>query len=37
MKHAHPKLEWPGWATGALALTVVTCLVTIAVTLNDIW
>jgi hypothetical protein len=31
------KIEWPGWSTAALLLVVLTSLVTIAATLNDIW
>jgi hypothetical protein len=30
-------LDWPGWATIALALVLLTCILTIAATLNDIW
>jgi len=30
-------LLWPAWATWALAAVVVTSLVTIAATINDIW
>jgi hypothetical protein len=31
------EIDWPGWATPALVLVVLTSLVTIAATLNDIW
>ena len=35
---SEPKpIDWPGWATGALALVVLTALVTLAATINDIW
>jgi hypothetical protein len=32
-----PKLEWPRWASIALAAIVVTSVVTIIATINDIW
>jgi hypothetical protein len=31
-----PKLAWPRWANWALALVILTSLLTIAATLNDI-
>lgn len=31
------KLEWPGWATWAVVFIVLTSVLTIAATLNDIW
>jgi hypothetical protein len=33
----HPLLEWPWWANWALASVIVTAIVTIAATINDIW
>jgi hypothetical protein len=30
-------MPWPSWATFAVAAVIVTCLVTIAATINDIW
>jgi hypothetical protein len=30
-------LLWPRWATWSLVAVVVTALITIAITLNDIW
>jgi len=30
-------LEWPGWASIALVATVLTAVLTIAATINDIW
>jgi hypothetical protein len=30
------KLAWPGWANWALALVIITSLLTIGATLNDI-
>jgi hypothetical protein len=33
----HPRLEWPEWATWALLGVIVTAVVTIAATNNDIW
>jgi hypothetical protein len=30
-------MEWPRWASAALAAIVVTALVTILATINDIW
>ncbi len=37
MTREQPKLLWPTWATVALIAVIVTTLVTIAATLNDIW
>jgi hypothetical protein len=37
MKTPERAMAWPGWATWALLAVVVTSLVTIAATLNDIW
>ena len=37
MAERTPKLEWPPWASWALLAVFVTCLVTIAATINDIW
>ena len=37
MDHGHNNLEWPAWATWALVAVLVTALVTIAATINDIW
>lgn len=35
---SEPKpINWPGWATWALVLVMLTALVTLAATLNDIW
>jgi len=31
------KLEWPWWSTWAAVFIVLTCVATIAATLNDIW
>jgi hypothetical protein len=30
-------IEWPTWASWALAAVVLTSLITIAATINDIW
>jgi hypothetical protein len=30
-------IAWPTWSTWALIAVIVTCLVTIAATINDIW
>lgn len=30
-------IEWPRWATFALVATVLTSILTLAATLNDIW
>jgi hypothetical protein len=32
-----PRLEWPGWATVVLAAIIVTAILTVAATINDIW
>jgi hypothetical protein len=32
-----PLLEWPAWATWALIAVLVSSIVTIAATINDIW
>ena len=37
MSNEKKSLEWPAWATLTLVATVLTCLVTIGATLNDIW
>jgi len=37
MKGPESRLDWPNWATGALVLVVLTSILTIAATLNDIW
>jgi hypothetical protein len=37
MKGSETGLDWPSWATGALALVVLTSILTVAATLNDIW
>jgi len=31
------KIKWPNWASFALGAILVTALITIAATLNDIW
>jgi hypothetical protein len=31
------KLLWPKWASWALVAVIITCLLTIAATINDIW
>jgi hypothetical protein len=31
------QLHWPGWATMALIATMLTAIITIAATINDIW
>jgi hypothetical protein len=31
------RILWPNWATWALVAVVVTCILTIAATINDIW
>ena len=31
------QIEWPSWATWALMGVVLTAIVTVAATLNDIW
>ena len=37
MENPARHILWPGWATWALIAVVVTSLVTIAATINDIW
>jgi len=37
MENPSRKVLWPGWATSALLAVVVTSLLTIAATINDIW
>ena len=37
MKHPASELLWPSWATWALVAVVLTSLLTIAATINDIW
>ena len=37
MKIAGHDVEWPVWATGALVATVLTAILTVAATINDIW
>jgi hypothetical protein len=37
MKHPANELLWPSWATWALVGVVLTSLLTIAATINDIW
>jgi hypothetical protein len=37
MEPRQQDLEWPRWATWALIAVVLTSLLTIAATLNDIW
>ena len=37
MKKAAPSIDWPNWATWSLIAVVITSLVTIAATFNDIW
>lgn len=34
---AEPVIAWPAWSTWALLAVVLTALVTIAATINDIW
>jgi hypothetical protein len=36
MRH-EPLLEWPAWATWALVAVIVSSIVTVAATINDIW
>jgi hypothetical protein len=31
------ELDWPAWSTWALVIVVITSLLTVAATLNDIW
>jgi hypothetical protein len=37
MHHSADRLLWPRWASWALAAVVLTSLLTIAATINDIW
>jgi hypothetical protein len=37
MKRDVPDLAWPVWATWALVGVILTSIVTIAATINDIW
>jgi len=37
MKEADQKLDWPQWCTWALIAIVVSSVVTIGATINDIW
>jgi hypothetical protein len=37
MENPSRDLLWPGWATWALLAVVVTSLLAIAATINDIW
>jgi len=37
MKHPASELLWPSWASWALVAVVLTSLLTIAATINDIW
>jgi hypothetical protein len=37
MKKTEHAMAWPWWATWALVAVVLTSLVTIAATINDIW
>jgi hypothetical protein len=37
MEHNGEPLEWPGWASIAVVATVLTAILTIAATINDIW
>ena len=37
MKSSEHHLDWPKWATWALVAVLVSALVTIAASINDIW
>jgi hypothetical protein len=37
MTHSPRELLWPAWATWALVAVVLTSVLTIAATINDIW
>ena len=37
MKDRGAPLDWPAWSSWALAAVVITSLLTIAATFNDIW
>jgi hypothetical protein len=37
MSKPGPVMSWPTWATWAFVAVIVTSLVTIAATINDIW
>jgi hypothetical protein len=37
MKTEREMISWPAWATWALIAVIVTSLVTIGATINDIW
>jgi hypothetical protein len=37
VKIADQKLEWPQWSTWALIAIVLSSILTIAATINDIW
>lgn len=37
MPNPAQQILWPKWATWALIVVVVTCVMTVAATINDIW
>jgi hypothetical protein len=37
MNKPEPAMSWPAWATWALGAVILTSLVAIAATINDIW
>jgi hypothetical protein len=37
MKMHHGELEWPAWAPWTLLAIIITALITVVATINDIW